>query len=722
MPDLGRIPTADANGRIYDELLPTRLQASAILETVQDAVGGMVKAGTNVTTVYDNTAGTITISAAGGGTTGVTDPEVVRDTVAAALSGSGNVQVTVNDAADSITISLTGLIPTTNLNMPAIAAHSVLANTYVSAIDYGVLQSRVAFLESVLGTGGSSTGNYDSVILADNPVGYWPLASTSSSGSDKTANNHPATFTGSPTLSSMPNGDPAVVFNGTSTYATVPNFAGLSVPTTGQLTVEMWIRPDVINFPHTETSGDGPIVYPLVKGTTYGASGDQEWLLRMYNHDNLDGTISARPNRISAYVFNPAGALGAGSYVQETVTPGQWIFITAVFDTVNKGSDGWGTTRIYKNGVLKDTDTMGGDYDITPVAGSAPLHIGARPEGSASYFKGAIAKLAVYPTALTPQKISAHYQAMTGTTVTVTNTAPTAAFTSAATNLSVAFSAAGSADPDGSIASYAWTFGDGATGTGATPTHVYSAAGTYTVTLTVTDDDGATSSISHSVSVVASESVQFVRNVGTAQNTTTGTALAVPVAATIPTGHTLVLSLAHDYTSGGPTVTDSKGNTWTRHRTSTTTSLDMRASVFAAPVTTQLVSGDTITVTLSSSVAAKAAVVGEFLGLQSAPFDVYADSTGTGTVAQGGSSGGVNGVAPTTSHSLIVGTLAVRGPATETFTEAAGFTSTGRVGTTTNVTVAQGWKAVQSTATVNYNPTLGTSEEWIDIAAVFKAS
>ncbi|RUR03471.1 PKD domain-containing protein [Labedella endophytica] len=90
------------------------------------------------------------------------------------------------------------------------------------------------------------------------------------------------------------------------------------------------------------------------------------------------------------------------------------------------------------------------------------------------------------------------------------NQAPTASFTAAPTDLTVAVNASASADADGSIASYAWNFGDGTTGTGVSTSHPYAAAGTYTVTLTVTDDDGATASTTRSVAVAAPADAQTV--------------------------------------------------------------------------------------------------------------------------------------------------------------------------------------------------------------------
>jgi PKD repeat protein len=66
-----------------------------------------------------------------------------------------------------------------------------------------------------------------------------------------------------------------------------------------------------------------------------------------------------------------------------------------------------------------------------------------------------------------------------------------------------AFDASSSTDPDGEVVAYAWTFGDGATGEGVAPKHVYADPGEYLVTLRVTDDDGATASAVRTVAVVA---------------------------------------------------------------------------------------------------------------------------------------------------------------------------------------------------------------------------
>lgn len=74
------------------------------------------------------------------------------------------------------------------------------------------------------------------------------------------------------------------------------------------------------------------------------------------------------------------------------------------------------------------------------------------------------------------------------------NTAPTAeagADLDADVDEPLAFNGSASFDPHNDDLAYAWDFGDGGTGSGATPSHTFAAADTYTVTLTVTDICGA---------------------------------------------------------------------------------------------------------------------------------------------------------------------------------------------------------------------------------------
>ena len=84
---------------------------------------------------------------------------------------------------------------------------------------------------------------------------------------------------------------------------------------------------------------------------------------------------------------------------------------------------------------------------------------------------------------------------------------PSASFTADATNLTVNVDASASSDPDGSITGYAWDFGDGRTGTGATTSHTYADAGTYTIKLVVSDDRDGVDSASRSVTVTAAPNV-----------------------------------------------------------------------------------------------------------------------------------------------------------------------------------------------------------------------
>ena len=144
----------------------------------------------------------------------------------------------------------------------------------------------------------------------------------------------------------------------------------------------------------------------------------------------------------------------------------------------------------------------------------------------------------------------------------------------------VPFNAAGSTDPDGDVLSYAWDFGDGATGTGATPSHAYADNGSYAVQVIVTDPYGAADTAAAAVTV---ENVPPVITSLTtpAAAITVGTPATVAVAFTDPGSadtHTISVSwgdgatttgLSHVYAAPGlytvsVTVRDDDGGAATR--------------------------------------------------------------------------------------------------------------------------------------------------------------
>src|SRR5207247_5963399 len=75
---------------------------------------------------------------------------------------------------------------------------------------------------------------------------------------------------------------------------------------------------------------------------------------------------------------------------------------------------------------------------------------------------------------------------------------PVASFTATpnpVAGIPVTYDASASYDPDGTIDSYAWDFGDRTNGSGKITSHPYASAGTYNVTLIVKDNESLNATV-----------------------------------------------------------------------------------------------------------------------------------------------------------------------------------------------------------------------------------
>lgn len=231
---------------------------------------------------------------------------------------------------------------------------------------------------------------------------------------------------------------------------------------------------------------------------------------------------------IGSVLVGPVGIVAAQSSVSvsqtaqgsTTVAPGATVTVDVTIDTTESGApalelegvpSGWNVQAVDKDsGYFQSTNyewfwlqdsNLDGDYShtvtyeitIPSTASSGTYQIDAI--GSSQGIAG----------------VDDDYEATDTLSIVVEsqpdNQQPSAAFTASPSSpdasQSVNFDASPSNDPDGSIQSYAWDFGDGQTATGASPTHTYDSAGTYTVALTVTDDDGDSDTATQEVTVTA---------------------------------------------------------------------------------------------------------------------------------------------------------------------------------------------------------------------------
>jgi PKD repeat protein len=146
---------------------------------------------------------------------------------------------------------------------------------------------------------------------------------------------------------------------------------------------------------------------------------------------------------------------------------------------------------------------------------------------------------------------SAAQSAMT----TAANQPPVADFTQSCSFLTCTFTDR-STDPDSSIASWQWSFGDGTSSTQRNPTHAYGGGGIFNVTVTVTDNLGASANKVQTITVNAPPPPNSPSGLSAVNGANNGTALlAWTDQSTDETGFTLQRETLRKNGSWGSTST-----------------------------------------------------------------------------------------------------------------------------------------------------------------------
>ncbi|WP_299038933.1 LamG-like jellyroll fold domain-containing protein, partial [uncultured Pseudokineococcus sp.] len=283
--------------------------------------------------------------------------------------------------------------------------------------------------------GSAASGEYVKAVRADGAVKHWRLGETSGSTAYDWAGGDDLVLGGTATRvaeGAVP-GNGATRFSGTDTVPAVSS-AAVTAPQT--FSVESWVRT-------TSTRG----------GKLVGFGSRNTGLSNNYDrHVYLDGsgriTFGVHPGTARTLTSAPG------------FNDGRWHQVVATL--------GAGGQSLYVDGrqVASDPSTTGAQPYVGFWRVGGDNVTGWKNAGAAS-LAGDIDEVSVYDTALTARQVAEHY-VKSGRQVVggVPNEAPVASFASSVEGLAVSVDGAGSSDADGSVVSYAWAFGDGATATG----------------------------------------------------------------------------------------------------------------------------------------------------------------------------------------------------------------------------------------------------------------
>ena len=318
------------------------------------------------------------------------------------------------------------------------------------------------------------------------------------------------------------------------------------------------------NVPATVVASVDPTYgkVPLPVQFSSAGTSDSDGTVVAYEWDFGDGSpVSTEEN--PSHVYATAGIFvatltvtdsdGATSSTTVTLERVLNVFPTVVASGTPTSGKGPLTVAFSSDGTVDTDGTIAGyswDFgDGSPVSTDAnPTHTFA-PSATP------------YTVTLTVTDDSGDSDQATVSIFSAPNVVPTAVANSdvAAGNapLTVAFSSAGSVDPDGSIASYSWDFGDGSpVSTDANPTHTYTVDGSYSAVLTVTDDEGATNSAAVTITVAPNPAPVAVPAITSVTPVTAKVPATVAFNSDASSDDATIVAYEWDFGDGSPVSTD----------------------------------------------------------------------------------------------------------------------------------------------------------------------
>lgn len=239
--------------------------------------------------------------------------------------------------------------------------------------------------------------DYQALVQKAGPAGYWPLR-------DNLQDWGPFARHG------VEHGGPRFIEDATGgwleldgqSFIEIASHPSFSQPTSGQgLSIAVWLRVHTLDFP-------SQYLHWLGKGE----HDRQEWAFRLHS------SSSDTPGKLSAYLWNPEGELGAGARFYDPGHPvicNHWMFLSASFQPGDAGNPEAGV-ELSVDGVLRQGPPASGTlyqssrWSIYPQAGCAPVRLGTR-NLLEHCLHGGLAEAAIFPRVLSPGEIGAFYQA-----------------------------------------------------------------------------------------------------------------------------------------------------------------------------------------------------------------------------------------------------------------------------------------------------------------------